>query len=272
MRHVLREEFSLFEKETGYVCSVDLQEGKGSLESHTRSSYGREKNLPMLRLSFRDAMAYSEWAKVAIPSEEELRRFFLESIAIQKFIKWTCFCWTNTWEGEKIVVLRGGYLTCAGVHGEKRKLVPPNYLDDFELMTLIVAEPNFKAIRQFNPTPRLQENETDFGFATIKHPFCAVVTALNPDQAFAVLRESISLNAQKDIQWLYGHSATVTMESIAHGYVLREAADVSRDEKMPIQKCLQVFLNSQMEARYCMILPVPNARNEWCVLGHCVDD
>lgn len=54
-------EFMTFTQETGYVCSVDRDHYPGWLSEDIRLNFGKGNDVPMVRLTLRDAIEYAKW-------------------------------------------------------------------------------------------------------------------------------------------------------------------------------------------------------------------
>ncbi|MFN6162058.1 MAG: SUMF1/EgtB/PvdO family nonheme iron enzyme [Planctomycetota bacterium] len=130
------DDFKAFTRTTGYVCSVDEAYHPGWLFEDIRLNYGKSNDVPMLRLTLRDANEYAKWCNATIPTEEELRDYYLVRIKDRKQTKWTVFCWTSSREGRNVVILNGPYYIDDSTLYTKRLVVSEDYSDDFDAVAL----------------------------------------------------------------------------------------------------------------------------------------
>ena len=94
--------------ESGYVPDCDKAEYSGYLESHMKLNWGKSSKMPVFGVSFNDAMAFCDWAKVRLPAEIELHQFFVHRSVEAKQSEWTGDCWTTTRTPFGNYVLRNG--------------------------------------------------------------------------------------------------------------------------------------------------------------------
>jgi hypothetical protein len=129
-------EYTAFTRETGYICTVDQNYEQGWLVNDIQLNFGKGKDVPMFRLSYQDALEYATWIECDIPTESGLEGYYVEALERKIASKWTVFCWTKTWQANRLVVVNGPYFTENQPSSRTKMLVPPDYVDDFEMVAL----------------------------------------------------------------------------------------------------------------------------------------
>lgn len=129
-------DYARFIDDTHYMPDLDVLEGDGALITDIRLNFGRSPDVPILRLSYRDAIAYATWSGFRLPTADELQQHFSDLANAMQPTKWQFYCWTCTEVAGKIVVLNGPYFFQKEIIRERRMTVSSDYINDFEPIAL----------------------------------------------------------------------------------------------------------------------------------------
>ncbi len=118
-------QYEQFLKATGYRPVPDIMEHDGYLLENTRGQLGGSPKNPIFSLTYDDSCAYCDWAKLRLPSEEELAHFFRTFVLQQKQVEWAFPCWSSTSKGEDQFVAVHGPCVTATIDAphEKHRLI-----------------------------------------------------------------------------------------------------------------------------------------------------
>lgn len=101
-------QFVEFMEATAYIPVPDRIEFEGFLVDNFRFSHGKSPKLPLFGVTYDDAVAYCEWARLRLPTEPELHHFFKFCVTQEREFQWSGECWTSTSTAADVFVVRDG--------------------------------------------------------------------------------------------------------------------------------------------------------------------
>lgn len=101
-------QFTEFMNQTGYTPVPDKIEYEGYLVSNFQLNHGTSPKLPLFGVTYDDALAYCEWARLRLPSEPELHHFFISCVKQHRRFNWSGECWTTTSTSPDVFIVRNG--------------------------------------------------------------------------------------------------------------------------------------------------------------------
>ena len=118
LHHVSLGQFEEFMRETGYRPVQDRLQGEDSLIESVHSHAGASPKVPVVGVTYGDAVAYCDWASLRLPSEAELYAFFLSKARKGYRFEWGGQCWTTD------VGPDGTVIACEGPYSASLRKTP----------------------------------------------------------------------------------------------------------------------------------------------------
>jgi hypothetical protein len=118
LHHVSLGQFEEFMRETGYRPVQDQIERDGALVGWLRINFGPSPKIPVIGVTYGDAVAFCDWASLRLPSEAELYAFFLSTAREDHQFEWSGECWTTD------VAPDGTVLACEGPYTASLRKTP----------------------------------------------------------------------------------------------------------------------------------------------------